>query len=284
MEFRPDWKLSFSQLQSYSQCGEKFYHTKLSDNRPPRYPAAWLVHGNALHSAVDRWHRQGEYNGPESLQDIYLNAWAWEMETQKEKCPDLNLWSLTPRCKSVLQDLKLRREAGLKQCAAYESEFAKGNWWIYEDVDDDGEPSLFSEMDFELELPEVGYFVRGHVDQVRQYEEFSDLVLYDLKTGSPSGTDERQLGLYGWALNQKFGLSIKWGRMFYTKLDSVPRSGDGLGRHGEMVDLTKYGEEYWNNQFGMLVRGVKNDIFLPNPGDNCRTCDALSLCSIKGNQ
>jgi len=274
---KPDWKFSFSQLEKYSDCSEKYYWTTLAEERPPRYPAAWLVHGNAFHDATARWHEQGESR---DLHDLYLESWDVEMEKQLEKAPDLSTWLLTPRVKSVEQDLKLRKATGEVQCNAYYQDYDKGLWEIVE-VEED----LLVEIGFEVTLDMGGLVasntIRGYVDQVRLYKATGDLVVTDLKTGAAKEGDKRQLGLYAMAVNKMYGTNIQWGQYWYSKLDSVPRSGDKLGRSSGMVDVTHFDEDYWKNQFKGLRLGIENNIFLPNPSDKCRTCDALALCSAK---
>lgn len=264
-----EWRFSFSQLQTYSQCGEKYRLVTLAQERPPRQPAAWLVHGNAYHNAANRWHETGE---SQSLEALYHEEWAKELELQLEKQPDLNLWVKTPRVNKTEQDLKLRKEAGLQQIRAYVTRFQTEGWTVY--ADDDG---LYSEIDFDVQFGP--YKVRGFLDQVRQGPQFLELV--DLKTGSEKGTDKRQLGLYRAAIKQAYGLDIKWGRFFYSKLDSVPKSGDKMGRYSAYYDLSAYDEDYWEQEFGMMWKGIQNGVFLPNPGDNCGMCDAINLCRAK---
>lgn len=272
-----DWKFSFSQLQKYSGCGEQYYWAYVAEEKTPRYPAAWLVHGNALHAAVADWHLAREPRG--ELVDRYMTAWDVERETQERNCPDLALWSTTPRVKSVVTDLSNRQADGRHQAAMYEEEYNRGGWEIAQD--DLGDPMVEIGFSQTLTLDGFDMVVRGHVDQVR-IDEDGVLSIVDLKTGSPKGTDNRQLGLYGWGINRMFpDYEIQWGRMWYSKLDSVPRSGDKAGRYSAYTNLDSFDTAYWTSQFTQLYRGINNSVFLPNPGDNCRTCDALAFCSAK---
>lgn len=272
-----DWKFSFSQLQKYSGCGEQYYWAYVAEEKTPRYPAAWLVHGNAYHNSIADWHLAGEPKG--ELQDRYEAAWIVELDEQDRKCPDRSLWSTTPRVKSVDTDLANRKADGLLQAAAYEVEYNKGLWEIAQD--DLGDRMVELGFQHTLTLDGFDMIVRGHVDQVR-IDNDGVLSIVDLKTGSAKGTDNRQLGLYGWGINQsRPDYEIQWGRMWYSKLDSVPRSGDKAGRYGAYVDLDSFDTAYWTAQFTQLYRGINNSVFLPNPGDQCRTCDALAFCSAK---
>lgn len=266
-----DWRFSFSQLQQYSGCSEKYRIMVMEEERPQRQPAAWLVHGNALHNSVAEWHMTGMKR---DLQTLYQEAYEKELELQVEKQPNMALWNLTPRVKSVDQDLKLRKAAGFDQIQAYEIDYAKGEWVMAEDGDD-----MLCEISFEIKFGI--HNVRGFLDQVRYYPKTDTHKVIDLKTGAAAGTDPRQLGLYGEAMKQLYGLDIKWGQFWYSKLDSVPKSGDKLGRYSDNYLLNTFDAKYWLEEYTMMRKGIDNGVFLPSPGDNCRTCDALTLCRAK---
>lgn len=271
-----DWKFSFSQLETFTQCSLKYQLLRLKKDRPQRNPAAWLVHGNALHAMDERWHLEGNQSDPHELYD---EEWDKELARQLEVQPDLSKWELTPRVKKVETDLELRQKAGHDQVDALVKEFEKGEWELYEIYEDDI-PVPAVETPFELVF--AGVAVRGKVDHVRVIKSTGELEIVDLKTGSAKQYDRRQLGLYALAMSEVYNVKITWGRNWYSKLDTVPRSGDKGGRYSSYVDLSHFNREYWENEFGLMVRAINNEIFLPSPSDdNCGRCEAAPVCRIK---
>ena len=263
---------SYSQLESISSCGEKYRILKMIEDRPDQQPAAWLVHGNAFHAAAERSHTSNS-----DMRTLYAEAWQEELERQTEVQPDLTKWALTPRVKKTETDLELRFAAGLIQCDAYETEKASGEWEIAEF---DGQPAV--EVPFQVEFAtQFGPVqVRGKIDEVRITKN-GTYEIVDLKTGAAQEYKNRQLGLYGMAASEIFQEEIVWGRYWYSKLDTVPRSGDKLGRYSRYVDLRVYNREYWTLEFEMMEQMIRNEIFIPNPGDQCGRCDAAPQCRAR---
>lgn len=259
---------SFSQLSLYAACGELFRRKKIDLPRPPEQPAAWLVHGNALHAAYPLWEEAGRHG---QIAEYYIEQWDLELAKQMEVQPDWEQWALTPRVKTVEQDLKLRKEAGIRQAANFQLHVESAEWYPAEL--DDGQLAL--EVDFVLEFDEN--FARGYIDLVKYWPKEKAYTICDLKTGSPQD-DYRQLSLYALAAREVLGLDVTLGEYWYTKLDAVPRSGDGAGRSSGMrqVGRPEFGRDYWNHQFTMLERGIRNEIFIHNPS---RSCEISGLCS-----
>lgn len=260
--------LSFSQYQTFSQCPEKYHLSKLMRPRPPERPAAWTVHGNAYHKATEMWHLNGG-----NLLGHYELAWEAELVRQTELQPDLRQWHRTPRTKTTESDLDLRFKAGKVQIEAYKLDANSGEWMI-EEHPDDQRPMV--ETPFEVDIQ--GKTIRGIVDQIRRYFDDDRREIVDLKTGSPRA-GYQQLGLYRTAINELYNWDIIWARFWYSKLDSVPRSGDGLGRYSDYVDLTHLGREYWETQFGAMITSVRAGVRTTSVSDSCERCDVRAWCS-----
>lgn len=259
--------LSFSQYQTYSACPQRYWLQKMMTPRPPERPAAWTVHGNAYHSATEVWHLDGG-----NLTNIYMTEWDKEEARQWEIQPDPKLWNLTPRVTDVKRDLKLRKDNGLNQIAAYREDANSGEWAI-EDDPITGKPMV--ETFFEIEI--AGKVIRGLVDQVRVYLSDGHREIIDLKTGSPRA-GYQQIGLYRLAINEIYNWDIEWGRYFYSKLDRVPRSGDGLGRYSDYINLDHLGRSYWETQIEGMVQGVRSELKITSVSDQCDRCDVKNWC------
>lgn len=266
---RSEWVYSYSQLEQFTSCGEKYRILKVNEERVPQNPAAWLVHGNAYHRATELWNTIGG-----DITELYMMAWEDELQAQLEVQPDLSKWELTPRVKKVETDLELRKAAGLIQIEAYKAEAESGEWYI---ADFHDEPAV--EVPFELEFD--GIKVRGKIDEIRRIRNTGVYEVVDLKTGSEQNHKFRQLGLYALAARELFDIEVVWGRYFYSKLDRVPKSGDKAGRYSPYFDLRHYDREYWTTEFGMMEQAINNQIFLPNPGEQCGRCDAAPFCRAR---
>lgn len=271
---RSEWVYSYSQLEQFTSCGEKYRILKVNEDRPLQNPAAWLVHGNAYHNATEVWHTEGG-----NLKELYHTAWEEELARQLEVQPEMDKWELTPRVKKVETDLELRYAAGLVQIEAYEAEATNGEWSIADFYDMPAVEVSF-ELEFQTEVGKVA--VRGKIDQIRQNRNTGVYEVVDLKTGSEQNHKYRQLGLYALAAREMFDIDVVWGRYFYSKLDRVPKSGDKAGRYSPYFDLRHYDRAYWTTEFGMMEQAVQNQIFLPNPGEQCGRCDAAPFCRARG--
>jgi len=265
-------KISFSSYSQYSRCGEQFRLRRIDKVELPERPASWTVFGNAYHKAVELYElgrREQEIEG------LFRDAWDLEMLDAIDTQPDFEMWDRAPRTKNVQTELDTKFSNGLEYVANYakRADRESEEWHL---ALKDGEP--LAELPFEVELKVDGQDVlmRGYIDQVRSWN--GQLVAVDLKTGSPSNTDHRQLGLYCWAAGRVLGEKIPFGRFFYSKLDEVPRSGDKMGKYSDWYQAEAYDDEYWYEQIAEMIRGVDNRVFLPNVSELCNRCDVKPAC------
>jgi RecB family exonuclease len=184
--------------------------------------------------------------------------------------PDLSLWQRTPRVTTTEMDIKLRREAGLTQSKALEARCRAAEWHLWTVPDSD---ELGLEIEFEIDLG--GVPIVGAVDRVLEWPDGS-ITPEDLKSGNKKNTegDNRQLGLYGYALNTLFGAGVSTGRYWYTKLDAP----------GQWVNLSRYTESYLTDQYRKLNEAIATGIFLANPGEHCDFCGVRPYCREMGSE
>ena len=265
-------KLSFSAFSQYTRCGEQFRLRRIDKVDVPERPASWTVFGNSYHKAVEVWEvsERGE-----DIVELFREAWDAEMMDAVDTQPDFALWDRAPRTKNVQTELNTKFEQGLEAVLNYaiRAEREEEDWHM---ATKDGK--VLAELPFEITLDVDGedILVRGYIDQVRNWK--GNLVAVDLKTGSPSNTDHRQLGLYTWAATRVLGEPVTFGRFFYSKLDDVPRSGDKMGRYSDWYKAEGFDEEYWLGQLREMVRGVNQLVFLPNVSELCARCEVKSHC------
>lgn len=253
---------SVSQLNSFTGCGER-YRLERKVQGLPEMPAAWTAVGIAMHSAYEGWERAGRKGF--TLAQRFLVGYDLEIQALQEKQPDQHWWSKTPTVKSVDQDIKLRREHGIKQADAYE-ESCRGSAWQVLRLPD-GELAL----EIPVDVMFGGTRVVGYVDKVEQWPDGS-LVAVDIKTGNKGNPTNRQLGFYKFGLKNKFDLDIKLGQFWYTK----------LGYGSSYVDLSRYTLEYLTDQYTKLDDAIEREHYLANPGPHCGMCAVKQWCREMG--
>lgn len=261
-----EFKISFSSFSEYTTCGEKWRLKRLEKVDLPDPPAPWTILGNTYHKAVELWEADARIGDMASL---YRDAWDLEMMDAVDTQPDFTQWASSPRTKDVQKELETAFSNGLTQACNYaiRAEREAEDWHV-----------VHAELPFEIPM-QIGtheVIVRGYIDQIRDWN--GALVALDLKTGSQDNTDMRQPMLYAWAASKVLGEEVKFGRLFYSKLDEVPRSGDKMGRYSEWYDATEYGDEYWHGQFEEMLAGIDARVFLPNVSKLCDRCEVKPAC------
>lgn len=255
---------SVSQLNLYSECGER-YRLERVDSFPmdlPERPSPWTAVGNAMHSVYEIWERNDrQFDMPE----MFLSTYSDEIESLFRAQPDPKWWIITPRVKSIERDIELRGEHGVKQAEALQTHCLESPWHIKRI---DG--ALALELPVSLTFGAVE--VVGKIDSVKEWPD-GRVVATDLKTGNKKGTKNRQLGFYGLALREIYGLDVRWGEFWYTK----------LGASGGYIDLRRYTRDYLHNQFNNLDQAIGQRIFLANPGEQCGFCPVKQWCREMGN-
>lgn len=245
--------LSVSRWKSITKCGERYRLERVEKHQSR--PAAWIPRGVAAHSTIEEFEKSGRTIDPEQ----YFNEVAWPEALARTTLdyPNLDNWILTPRVRTVTQDLKLRQADGLKQVLRYvERALDEADLWRVVEV----------EYPFEIEFP--GILFRGYIDMVREWHD-GDLYLCDLKTGGDDDEDNRQLGAYGLGYQMTSGKSVPYGLYVYSKLD----------RSSTAIDLAPYTYDYVNQELQKLKKILDQGLLLANPSkSNCKFCGVAEFC------
>jgi putative RecB family exonuclease len=255
---------SVSQLAKYASCSEQ-YRLSYVDKVLDFSPAAWLAQGTAFHLAVEGW----EQAGRSELFDIcqaYVVAYDAEIAAFRSRQPDLTRWSHSPRSK-VEDDIQSRRERGEQQVKSYQL-YAESNNFMIKDIDDF---TLAIEVPFEVEIG--GVVIKGAIDQI--LVDPLGVEVRDLKTGNREAT-YLQLGIYAFVVEKIFGWPVTRASYYYAKDSKIVT----LSRK----DLDRYSEEYLTSMFQSLETGIKEQVFIPNPGDGCLFCPVKDYCREKGSK
>ncbi|MFD6970576.1 RecB family exonuclease [Streptomyces sp. NPDC059949] len=253
---------SVSQYSSFVRCGEAYRLEKVA--RAPQNQAAWFIQGTAYHEAVEKWEKANRAHGPDQLAEWFEEAWERDMAAALAIEPDTSRW-LTGGTTKPDTDIKNRRKRGRDQVEAYFEYAIEAPERIWEPVD--GMPAV--ELPFTLNLG--GIEIRGFIDQVVEYPD-GHLRVRDLKTGTRLPDTAFQLAIYDHALDDLFGVKPGFGDYFMAKNNSPT----------EPKNLQDFSREKVTRWFRNMDRAVRTGLFLPNPGDACRTCTVRRFCDFNG--
>jgi hypothetical protein len=259
---------SFSQLTSYSQCGEAYRLERVA--KAPSRPAAWFTMGTAAHLAIEEWENSGRKAKPTDLHDLYHTTYDTEIEKWHEEHGSYSVF-MTGGFKRGEDDVKDRREIGWWQVQDYQRYALqeKHLWAVVE-----------SEWEFTVEIG--GVPVTGKIDQVR-VNLLNDNMPYpeDLKGGAKVPDHPVQLAVYDHALRQ---FTKTDGRAGFTWLGR-PARGRSKERATESVPvaLAEWPIERIEAWVTQMHESELAGIYLPNPTNDCqRTCGVAQFCRIKG--
>jgi RecB family exonuclease len=179
--------------------------------------------------------------------------------------PDLSKWLTGSKAISGFKDVGRRRDRGADQVRAY-LEFSASNPFEIWHAAELG-PAV--ELPFTIVLG--GVKVVGFIDQVLEAPDGS-LWVRDIKTGSKLPDSALQLGVYAEAVEQLSGIRPRWGDYFMCKNNAPTKP----------FDLSGYTSARLGRWFARLDRAVNAGVFIPNPGDACRTCSVSRFCDAVG--
>lgn len=232
----------------------------------PQTPAAWFAQGTAFHESAEAWERSlREFDERETV-DLYYAAYDREIAEGLQREPDPNRWMTGGRVKGT-DDIARRRARGADQIRA----FLRYALAAPERPLSLGGDEVAVEVSFDLDLD--GISVVGVIDVVTEFPG-GILVPRDYKTGSRRPTWPFQPAVYRLAMLDLFGVLPDWGDYYIAK----------DGKPDPPVDLTRYSRDFISRLFLDMDRAENAGIYLPNPGDGCRTCGVAPHCVVRGSR
>lgn len=195
---------------------------------------------------------------------MWAETWADTVRYTEERTGvPADQWRVGGRGKS--EDLAWWQNAGLKQVEQYIEWYRKSGWKIA--TLPDGKPGI----EWEAEVHFGGAPVRLVVDAV--YDNGSDLIVVDYKTGSKTPFGVLQLSLYASAIERAYGVRPQWGAFYMTR----------KGILDELVDLSHWGMDYFDYVFEAMNKQMELGYYPPSVGDHCRYCSFSPHCiAVKG--
>ena len=259
--------VSYSSLDTFQQCGEKFRLTRV--HRVPQEEAYWNIGGKAFHLASE-WFDKGT---DATVATLWRDAWDQEM-SQVDPSKSLRAGGRATKQFPNKEDGTWWNVNGPNMLADYVKWRGTSGWEIFEV---DGHPMV--EYEFTLVLPNmiasedaspnvlcVGYIDRVFVNQ------HGELIVVDLKTGSREPAASTQLGIYAGGIRQRLGFNPTLGAYYMARKGDV----------GGLVSLAHYTDDllsYWLSTFEDSIRSQR---FLPHVTSMCQTCTVAPSCYAVG--
>lgn len=244
--------LSYSSLDSFLSCGEKYRLTKVIG--VAQDPAWYLFGGSAVHEATEVIDR-GESN---SAQDAFEAA--WEKQTADIEDPT-----------KVRAGGRATKEWPNKEDAHWWRVNGPGlvqSWVTWRQVKESQGWSLLEvEFPFEMEIGSVP--VRGFIDRVMA-DANGQVWCIDLKTGSHAPVSALQLGIYSIAYEQGTGVRPSIGAYFMNRKADItaPES------------MSRFTADLVGGWFDKARFAIENEVFIPHASSFCRSCVVQDKCSL----
>lgn len=169
-------------------------------------------------------------------------------------------------------DIADRRAKGADQVAIYinYAEAHADEWRIYPI----GPRGFAVELEFNIAFG--GVMVKGFIDQVREYRD-GRIIPVDLKSGTKEPASGFQLAVYAQAINEYIGVLPESGAFFMPKLKRDQTLVGDVWK-----DLKPFSRDVLDGMFRQFDIAERAGVYIPNPGDGCRTCAVFDACRVNG--
>ena len=204
----------------------------------------------------------------QELTDLWHQALANQVNRVQEQNPDIptDHWrraGRTTKAKPDGENLTWWTEEGVRQLEVYSEWLANTDLQF---VEFNGDPLI--EFNVSGNLDE--HYVKGFIDSVMTDGERN--ILVDYKSGSRTPFGLMQLGVYRILLKNLTGIDATHGMFWMTR----------KGEPTEPAELSRYSNDYVAKIFSQFHRAVENEVFIPNEGSHCYSCDVRSACFVQG--
>ena len=264
--------LSFSQLQTYLDCGVKF---KLSYiDKVPREPQGALIGGSLIHRIIELSEREewwfddanfmSEYVDPEGNVDapgVAIRAFLKGFDSDIAEAGGVDAIRWGGRGQG--EDYAWWRKQGEFMLRRYQQTrmtmFNSG----WETIPGGTEQRV------EAHLPGVSTPVVGYLDKFMMHEA-GEPVIVDWKTGRIGNADPRQFATYSRLKQEITGILVTRGIAVFLRAADAERRVGAVTFAG-LVDRMP-------QSYADLVRGIEAGIFAPRPSDFCKSCAVRASC------
>lgn len=268
----PPQHLSYSQLTSFTYCGEQSRLAKVF--HAPEEPSWWLPGGSAVHTVTEMMDRAA--HGQPVTVPTFAEAFQAEIDEMVEKTG-------TPESEF---------RAGGRKSAQWPGKENK-DWWLFEgpqmvqrwrrftdsvpwDLHEVPAPgwamdkAMRPAIELELDIQVPNGTIKAFLDRAFRMRSTGELVVVDLKSGNEPASPD-QLGLYKVGLEQAFGEPVRWGFYWMAR----------TGVTSEPFDLSEFTQERIDWEFETFRLARDNGLYLPNPGKQCGYCSLRPYCYVQ---
>ena len=261
--------LSFSQLGSFTHCGEAYRLTKRFG--VAETPAWALLGGSAVHHLTEL------LDIADHGRDVKVPTFPEQL--QKEIDEQVRRTGLTEDCYRASgrsskqwpnkEDKGWWLANGPAMVSRWQSFVRSVPWDIAELPDVNGE--LAPAVEVELDIKVAGTTIKAFVDRVFQHRQTGELITLDLKSGANDPPSANQLGLYKVGLEQAFGRPIRWGYFWSAR----------SGVTSQPYDLSEFTHERVEWEYETFRFARDRGLYLANPGQACSYCQVKDYCYVQ---
>jgi CRISPR/Cas system-associated exonuclease Cas4 (RecB family) len=258
--------LSYSQISSMLRCGEAWRLER--GLHLPEDPAWALVGGSAVHKASEFIDFEQETDPTQAFVNAFDDCITAEIDKAPEEFRDPNGWRASGRPSKAWpnkEDESWWRANG---------PLFVGNWvnWRRNSPleiwrDDDGKLAIELEATVEI----AGMPVKVFIDRVMTGA--AGLVVVDLKSGGPP-KDGMQLAIYAHALNQVYGMDVRFGQYWMARDGATSAS----------YPVSEWPMERLAYVFSGVRKMQEQNIFIPNRTNMCVSCGVRRYCLAFGGE
>lgn len=243
--------LSFSSLETWLSCGEKYRLTKVIG--VARGSAWYLLGGSAVHEATELLDK-GE---KDNVQDAWNAAWQTQLDALSIPESEVKAGGRKTKDMPYGEDRTWWELNGPGMVSRWQS-FA-------DRLRLDGWEMLAVEAPFEIEIGDAA--IRGYVDRVL-VDPNGVTRIVDLKTGKQPPKSNLQLGVYRLGIQQALGIDAEYGHYYMAR----------EGTFTPTAPLTVYTEDLIGTWFAKAKQAIEAEVFIPHVQMFCSSCEVSKYC------
>lgn len=260
--------LSYSQLTTYAECGEKWRLEKgyKLNNR------TWFasVAGSAIHNITELRDlvRLGKYDGEiPTFEEEFDRLLAEEDEKGVQVVASGRvLKAIGTTGGPNKKDREWWLQYGPEYLDNWEKWIEESDWTLA--VMPDGRPGIEIGIDVQVGSEPL----RGYIDRV-MIDKRGRVAVVDLKSGAVPKS-KLQLGTYKVGLEREYGIEADFGAYWIASTgDLTP-----------LVDLSQFSSTFIDSLYEQAWRGIRAGVFLPNVTSMCNGCGVKDYCRAFGGE
>jgi PD-(D/E)XK nuclease superfamily len=255
--------LSYSGLNTYVECGEKFRLTKIV--KVPEMPGWALIGGRAVHTTtenIDWLETTGEIRGPTTFIECFDEEIAKQLE---ESGIPSDQWRISGKVSKTWPNKedeawwRYHGQSFVDNYVHWRNRYPGMIW-----ITPEGTPAIEIKVDANL----GGADVTGFIDRIFQDPD-TTLRVVDIKAGRTTPTGKIQLSTYAWSLPSHWPRPVT-GSYF------MARPGLLIGNYSLELDQAQLKYEY-----GGAFKAIQQGYFPAKTGFMCGYCPVKDYCWAK---